>query len=190
MLALGASRVLSSTEGKCLHRPSRTPADDPAAMAKGGSSHAGTVNSYPTWTAGSRACVIVPCRPMQWREWSGGLRRCREGQGKGDSDQPDHFFLPLNQSNYSRLIPTWRPISELIRCQEYSRACREGRPAQEATSSARWGALPKVRCGPRGTSLLLLPLDVHSLLSRSINRINHREISNGAGPALPQFSSH
>src|SRR5262245_29108856 len=62
-------------------------------MASGGCGRAATECFIPP-----HACTTVVAdlrdhvvRPMQWRERRSGLRRCREGQGKSDSDQSDHL---------------------------------------------------------------------------------------------------
>ena len=74
--------------------PHRTPAGCPADLAFGGSGHANTTNSCPTYSAsesdlrGHGVCLMK-------RRWRHGLRRRCDGQGKGsNSDQPDHSFSP------------------------------------------------------------------------------------------------
>ena len=71
--------------------PSRTPADFSADMALGGSGHADTINPYPTRATRFADLRDHAVRLMKWRDWQG-LYRCRESQGKGKSDQPDHWF--------------------------------------------------------------------------------------------------
>jgi hypothetical protein len=73
---LGMGNVSVVLKASASITPPRTPADDPTAMAKAGSSHADTINSYPTRAACCADLRNHAVRPMQWREWSGGLRRC------------------------------------------------------------------------------------------------------------------
>jgi hypothetical protein len=60
--------------------------------------------------AHARATVVTDLsdhaiRLMERRDGHG-LYRCRDGQDKGDSDQPDHFFSPLER--YKSVDPNWR----------------------------------------------------------------------------------
>ena len=75
--------------------PSRTPTDFSADMALGGSGHADTINSYPTRAACFADLRDHGVRLMKRRERHGLSRGC-DGQGKGDSDQSDHCFLPCD----------------------------------------------------------------------------------------------
>ncbi len=68
-------------------------ADGSAGMPDGGSGHADTINSGPTRAAGGSDLRDHAVRLMKRRERHS-LRRCCEGQRKGNSDQPDHSFLP------------------------------------------------------------------------------------------------
>jgi hypothetical protein len=43
-------------------------------------------------------------RFLQWREWSGGSRRCCESQGERDSDQSDHFTSSSDTSRGTRRL--------------------------------------------------------------------------------------
>jgi hypothetical protein len=68
-------------------------ADGSAGMPDGGSGHADTINSGSTRAAGGSDLRDHAVRLMKRRERHS-LRRCCEGQPKGNSDQPDHSFLP------------------------------------------------------------------------------------------------
>jgi hypothetical protein len=68
-------------------------ADGSAGMPDGGSGHADTINSGPTRAAGGSDLRDHAVRLMKRRERHS-LRRCCEGQPRGNSDQPDHSFLP------------------------------------------------------------------------------------------------
>jgi len=67
----------------------------PADVAAGGCSYAATIDVVHT-----RAACVADLRDhavrLMKRRNGHGLYRCREGQGKGNSDQPDHFFLLFN----------------------------------------------------------------------------------------------
>ena len=71
--------------------PSRTTASPPPEDAVG-SGYADTINSYPAQTASHTDLRDYTVRLMKWRERHCLCRRC-DGQGKGNSDQPDHSFL-------------------------------------------------------------------------------------------------
>jgi hypothetical protein len=67
-------------------------------MALGGSGHADAINSYPT-----RAACFTDLRDhavrLMKRRGRHGLHGCCQGQGKSNSDQPDHFVSPLRTFN-------------------------------------------------------------------------------------------
>ena len=75
--------------------PSRTPADFSADMALSGSSYADTINSYPARAACFADLRDHAVRLMKRRDRHG-LGRCCDDQGKGNSDQSDHCFLPCD----------------------------------------------------------------------------------------------
>ena len=83
--------------------PHRAPADLPADLAFGGSGHANTSNSRPTYSASERDLRGHGVRLMK-RRWRHGLRRRYDGQGKDSNcDQPDHGFLPclVSRTNHA-----------------------------------------------------------------------------------------
>jgi hypothetical protein len=74
--------------------PHRASADLPANLAFGGSGHANTINSRPTYSASEGDLRGHGVRLMKQR-WRHGLRRRCDDQGKGgNNDQPDHWFPP------------------------------------------------------------------------------------------------
>jgi hypothetical protein len=92
--------------------PSSTSADFAAGMADGGSCHADTINSHPTGAAScSNLCDDDAIRLMRWHERHG-VRRCCDDQGKGDSDQPDHFRLSTLLLSSSAIDPFFAQVSD------------------------------------------------------------------------------
>jgi hypothetical protein len=83
----------SNIGGNCRHRPTAHICELLGGLAESGSSDANTLNSDPARAACFADLRDHVGRPMQWRERCSSLRRCREGQSKSDSDQPDHFFF-------------------------------------------------------------------------------------------------
>jgi hypothetical protein len=75
----------------------KAPADDSTSMPDGGSSHAAASDQCPTRAASEADLRDHPVRLMKWCERHR-LRRCCEGQRKGNSDQPDHSSLPCEPS--------------------------------------------------------------------------------------------
>ena len=122
----------------------------PADVAAGGCSYAATIDVVHTRAACVADLRDHAVRPMQWREWSGGLRRCREGQGKGDSDQPDHFFPPFREVKLQSVDPTGVRSAKADQTPEalFARAGREDRH-KRATSSARRGHYRRFDVAPR-----------------------------------------
>jgi hypothetical protein len=62
-------------------------------LSAGGGRHAATIDIMHTRAAGVTDLRDHAVRLMERRDWQG-LYRCRESQGKGKSDQPDHLFSP------------------------------------------------------------------------------------------------
>ena len=74
--------------------PSRTPADFSTDMAFGGSGYTDTIDPYPTRATCFADLRDHAIRLMERREGHG-LRRCGDGQGKSNCDQPFHFGFSL-----------------------------------------------------------------------------------------------
>jgi hypothetical protein len=99
----GTSSV-NATSTHCTHSD-RTP----GGVTAGGSTNAGAIDHVITGTACMADLRDHTVRPMKRRRRHG-LRRCCDGQGKGNSDQPDHWFSPClslrgekTPSRYTRL---------------------------------------------------------------------------------------
>src|SRR6478735_2587318 len=87
--ATGVSGVSIPPIANVTCTPHRTPAGGAADVAFGGSGHTDTTNSCPTHSASDGDLRGNAVRLVKRRKRHG-LRRRYEGQGKGNSNQPDH----------------------------------------------------------------------------------------------------
>jgi len=108
----------------------RTPGGVPA----GNSTNAGAIDHVITGTASMADLRDHTVRRMKRRRRHG-LRRCCDGQGKSNSDEPNHCFLrvyPFVEKRRPATTRGWTP-------QRLWRACREGKTGTERTTSTARG---------------------------------------------------
>jgi hypothetical protein len=117
--------TLNATATHCMHSD-RTPGGVPA----GNSTNAGAIDHVITGTASMADLRDHTVRRMKRRRRHG-LRRCCDGQGKSNSDEPNHCFLrvyPFVEKRRPATTRGWTP-------QRLWRACREGKTGTERTTS-------------------------------------------------------
>jgi hypothetical protein len=149
-------------------------ADDSASdVASGGCCRAATEGVIPTH---ARTTVVADLGDQaigfrQWREWRGSLRRCREGQGKRDSNQSDHFTSSSVTSRGTRRLIELGS-DQTPEAHAFSRGCREGGRHQ----------VPQRRLD--GTTPTFDVADVQSTLVSSLTEEDSSPVGLFLGPCL------